>query len=70
MSHIIGYVARVSEDDLRDDTDPVLTLPGTRIGKKGVERGLDTELRGRAGAVEVEVNAVGRVVRELDRIEG
>jgi penicillin-binding protein 2 len=70
MSHIIGYVARVSEDDLKNDTDPVLTLPGIRIGKKGVERGMEEDLRGRAGAVQVEVNAVGRVVRELDRIEG
>ncbi len=70
MSHIIGYVARVSEEDLKNDTDPVLTLPGIRIGKKGAEKGLEDKLRGRAGAVQVEVNAVGRVVRELDRIEG
>ena len=41
-----------------------------RFGKKGVERSLEDELRGRAGAVQVEVNAVGRVVRELDRTEG
>src|SRR5262249_11056628 len=39
-------------------------------GKKGVERSLEDDLRGRAGAVQVEVNAVGRVVRELDRTEG
>ena len=41
-----------------------------RFGKKGVERALEDDLRGRAGAVQVEVNAVGRVVRELDRTEG
>ena len=41
-----------------------------RFGKKGVERSLEDDLRGRAGAVQVEVNAVGRVVRELDRTEG
>jgi penicillin-binding protein 2 len=35
-----------------------------------VERSLEDDLRGRAGAVQVEVNAVGRVVRELDRTEG
>jgi penicillin-binding protein 2 len=41
-----------------------------RFGKKGVERSLEDDLRGRAGAVQVEVNSVGRVVRELDRTEG
>src|SRR6185503_1621113 len=33
-------------------------------------RAIEDDLRGRAGAVQVEVNAVGRVVRELDRNEG
>src|SRR5690606_31654797 len=41
-----------------------------RIGKDGVERELETQLRGTAGASEVEVNAVGRVIRELGRQEG
>lgn len=70
MSHVVGYVGRVSEQDLRENDDPVLTLPGMRIGKSGVERSLDEELRGRAGAVQVEVNAVGRTIRELERAEG
>ncbi|MCW5748941.1 MAG: penicillin-binding protein 2 [Alphaproteobacteria bacterium] len=70
MSHIIGYVGRVSPEDLRDSDDPVLQLPGMRIGKKGVEKAADEQLRGKPGGVQVEVNAVGRVVRELDRAEG
>ncbi len=70
MSHIVGYVGRVSPEDLRDSDDPVLQLPGMRIGKKGVEKGADEALRGKPGGVQVEVNAVGRVVRELDRAEG
>jgi len=70
MSHIIGYTGRVADEDLAGRDDPVLQLPTMRFGKKGVERTLEDELRGRAGAVQVEVNAVGRVVRELDRNEG
>ncbi len=69
VSHVVGYVGRVSEDDLRDSDDPVLELPGMRIGKKGIEKGAETMLRGRPGGVQVEVNARGRVVRELDRVE-
>jgi penicillin-binding protein 2 len=70
MSHIIGYTGRVSDEDLNGRDDPLLSLPTMRFGKKGVERAIEDDLRGRAGAVQVEVNAVGRVVRELDRNEG
>ena len=70
MSHIVGYTGRVADEDLAGRDDPVLQLPTLRFGKKGVERSLEDGLRGRAGAVQVEVNAVGRVVRELDRTEG
>ncbi len=67
-AHILGYVGAVSEAELTGD--PVLTLPGFRIGKAGVERQHDPLLRGNAGASRVEVNAYGRVIRELDRTEG
>src|SRR5260370_25357238 len=70
MSHVIGYTGRVSDEDLVGRDDPLLQLATMRFGKKGVERSLEDDLRGRAGAVQVEVNAVGRVVRELDRTEG
>jgi penicillin-binding protein 2 len=70
MSHVVGYTGRVSDEDLIGRDDPVLQLATMRFGKKGVERSLEDDLRGRAGAVQVEVNAVGRVVRELDRTEG
>ena len=70
MSHIIGYTGRVADEDLAGRDDPVLQLATMRFGKKGAERSFEDELRGRAGVVQVEVNAVGRVVRELDRTEG
>jgi penicillin-binding protein 2 len=67
-AHLVGYVAAVSESELTGD--PLLELPGFRIGKGGVEKLHDVALRGRAGRSRVEVNAVGRVVRELDRQDG
>ncbi len=67
-AHVLGYVAAVSESDLTGD--PLLELPGFRIGKTGVERQYDQALRGSAGNSQVEVNAVGRVIRELTREEG
>lgn len=67
-SHVIGYVAAVSDQELTGD--PLLELPDFRIGKAGVEKSQDAELRGTAGTSQVEVNAFGRVVRELARVAG
>jgi penicillin-binding protein 2 len=69
VSHNVGYVAAVSEQDLSGD-DPLLELPDFRIGKSGIEKSYDLDLRGTAGTSQVEVNAFGRVVRELAREEG
>src|SRR6185437_519194 len=41
-----------------------------RVGKSGIEKQYDLELRGTAGTSEVEVNAFGRVVRELAHEDG
>jgi penicillin-binding protein 2 len=68
LAHVVGYVAPPAERDM--DGDPLLQLPGVRVGRAGIERHHETTLRGRAGAVQLEVNAVGRVIRELDRREG
>ena len=67
FAHVIGYVSRVSADDLKavgDNPAPLLLHPGFRIGKQGVEKSLDLQLRGRAGGRKVEVDSVGRVIRE------
>jgi penicillin-binding protein 2 len=66
-AHTLGYVAAVAERDLNGD--PLLELPDFRIGKAGIEKAQDTALRGTAGTRQVEVNAFGRVVRELTRSE-
>lgn len=67
-SQLIGYVGSPSEADL--DGDPLLTLPGFRVGKAGLEKAFDRQLRGTAGSSRVEVNAYGRIVRELGRAPG
>jgi penicillin-binding protein 2 len=68
VAHVIGYVAPPSEADLTGD--PLLELPDFRIGRNGVERVYDLALRGRAGSSQIEVNALGRPIRELARQEG
>ena len=64
-AHILGYVSSVDESELTGD--PLLQLPGFRIGKAGMEKKYDSSLRGSAGTSQFEVNAMGRAIRELKR---
>jgi len=70
LVHILGYVASVSPQDMAHDDDPLMSLPGMRIGKRGIEKQFDREIRGKAGASRVEVNAYGRIIRELGKETG
>jgi len=70
LSHVLGYVAAVSPDDKKDEDDPLLDLPGFRIGKRGIEKAYEGALRGEAGASRQEVNAYGRIIRELSHQPG
>ena len=75
-SHILGYTGTVSkaeldksdDDDSKDNSkDDILGIPGFHVGKIGIEKTYDLDLRGSAGNEQMEVNAHGRVVRELAR---
>lgn len=66
--HVVGYVGAPSREEL--DGDPLLQLPDMRVGKRGIERGFEPVLRGRAGVLKIEVDAYGRLVRELEREAG
>ncbi len=72
FTHIVGYVGRVTDYDLNriEDPDPLLQIPKFQIGKSGVELKIERRLRGFAGTKRIEVNSVGRVMREIDRKEG
>lgn len=67
-AHVVGYVGAVTEDD--QGNDRLLRLPGVKIGRTGLERSYDQMLRGSVGSRRVEVNAYGRVIRELSRQDG
>jgi penicillin-binding protein 2 len=72
FAHVVGRVGSVSEKDLEalEDPDAVLRIPRFQIGKINVEAREEALLRGVAGTKQVEVNATGRVMRELERREG
>jgi penicillin-binding protein 2 len=66
FAHVIGYVARLDEADLKamgDERYSVLT----HTGKTGLERAYEAQLRGTIGYEEVETNARGRSLGVLKR---
>jgi len=68
FAHIIGYVGRINDYDLRhiDQSQYRATL---YIGKTGIEKFYESELHGDSGYQHVETDARGRVLRVLQTIE-
>jgi len=69
-AHPLGYVGSVSEADLQKSDAPLLQVPGFKIGKSGFEKTYDESLRGIEGTLTYEVNAYGRIMREIEKQEG
>ena len=63
MAHVVGYVGMADKAEV--DEDPMMRVPGFRTGKAGIEKSFDPELRGQPGTIKYEVDAHGRVVRQL-----
>ena len=68
MAHFLGYVSSVSDKDVKDD--PLLEVPGFKIGKSGIEKFFEKDLRGESGNLKQEVNAYGRIMKEIERVDG
>ncbi|MBD2841856.1 penicillin-binding protein 2 [Erythrobacter rubeus] len=69
VGHLIGYVGPASEEEYEQDRNPLLITPGYKIGKDGLEKQFEQELRGTPGARRVEVTASGRIIRDLETRE-
>ncbi len=67
-AHVIGYMGPVSEQEIA--TNPLLNHPDFKIGRSGIEKAFEQKLRGVIGVRRMEVDAHGRIVRELSREEG
>ena len=70
VGHLIGYVGPANAEEYdEEERNPLLITPGYKIGKDGLEKQFEQELRGEAGARRVEVTASGRIVRDLETRE-
>ena len=65
VGHLVGYVGTASAKEYAEEKNPLLITPGFKIGKEGLEKTLETTLRGTPGGQRVELTARGKLVREL-----
>ena len=66
-SHVIGYVGRINEQELK--SLPVAEYRGTHhVGKTGIEKTYETDLHGQAGYAEIETNAQARPINTLTEV--
>lgn len=65
VAHLTGYVGAANAEQYKANHDPLLVTPGFKLGKDGLEKVLEPELRGQPGAKRVEVTARGKLVAEL-----
>ncbi|MGI9318851.1 MAG: penicillin-binding protein 2 [bacterium] len=66
-AHVVGYVGRISPDDLEEiDNQKYRGLE--YIGKSGIEAFYESALLGKSGFERVETNAHGKVIRSLEQI--
>jgi penicillin-binding protein 2 len=67
VAHLVGYVGSANAKEYEaEDKNPLLLIPGFKIGKQGLEKTLEPYLRGTPGGQRVEVTARGKLVKELD----
>lgn len=66
-SHVVGYVGRINEKELK--SLPIAEYRGTHhIGKTGIEKTYESDLHGRAGYAEIETNAQARPIKTLTEV--
>jgi len=69
VGHLLGYVGTVSAEEYEEEKNPLLITPGFKIGKDGVEKFFEHQVRGEPGARRAEVTASGKIVRDLEMRE-
>ncbi len=68
ISHLIGYRQVADPKDVSEDNCLYKLKSGDKIGKKGVEKIFECDLRGVAGKKLIEVDALGKFLKTLNVI--
>jgi penicillin-binding protein 2 len=66
LSHVVGYMNEISQEELDRAPPGAGYAPGDFVGRRGVERYFEKELRGSDGVRQEVVNARGETIQELN----
>lgn len=66
ISHLVGYTGQISEQELKERE---INNKSFNVGKAGLEKYYEKTLKGEFGFKQMEVNAFGKYIRELSKIE-
>ena len=67
FSHVLGYVGQISLEEIEDSINFSYPL-SFQIGKSGVEKSYEEQMRGGVGYKTIEVDVHGKEIRELTRV--
>ena len=67
FSHVLGYVGQISLEEIEDSVNFSYPL-SFQIGKSGVEKSYEEQMRGGVGYKTIEVDVHGKEIRELTRV--
>ena len=67
FSHVVGYTGAISSQEREDDEEYRYSI-NSRLGKSGIEKTFENELRGKVGYRTIEVDVHGKEVRELEKV--
>ena len=67
FSHVVGYTGAISSQEREDDEEYKYSI-NSRLGKSGIEKTFENELRGKVGYRTIEVDVHGKEVRELEKV--
>jgi len=67
-SHVLGYLGKITQEEYEQQSDEIYH-PDDWVGRSGIEKVFDHDLRGDDGGRQVEVNVRGRQVRVMSEKE-
>ena len=67
FSHVVGHLGELTKEDVAYNSE-IKYHPGSYLGKVGLERRYESQMRGIRGIKKVEVDVFGNQIRELERL--
>ena len=65
LSHILGYIGNITDTELKNDEKGIYSINDV-VGKDGIEKAFESDLKGENGIQKIEVDILGRKVANIE----